>query len=71
MQWHKDNRTGIWLAERDEHKLRIQRGTWGNSTDPAWKIWINGNNHGTELTIRDAKLEAERELNILMSRENF
>jgi len=48
------------MGECNNHTAIIHRGKWGNSSTPAWKIKINGQDEGTELTLRDAKLEAER-----------
>jgi hypothetical protein len=64
MQWHRSKVTGHWCANEESHHVRLEKSTWGNSKDSAWEIFIDGISHGKELTIRDAKLEAERELNL-------
>lgn len=66
MNWKRDRRTDHWHAEHEDHKIRLQRSLWGNSTISAWEIYIDGKPRGKELRLPQAKGEAERELNILM-----
>jgi len=71
MNWKQDSQTRHWHAEHEGHRVRLQRSRWGNSTTPAWEIYIDGKSHGKELNLSSAKLEAKRELNIMMSRSGF
>ena len=68
--WKQDKTTGHWVAEIEGYKLRLQKSKWGNSSTPAWEIYIDGQSHGKELTLADAKDEATRELRIKMDRIN-
>ena len=71
MEWKKDGTTGHWHSERDGHKIRLQRSKWGNSTTPAWEIFIDGRSHGKELNLGCAKAEACRCLKSMMERAGF
>jgi hypothetical protein len=71
MSWGRSLATGHHQDTINEHKVRLERSTWGNSKTPAWEIFIDGHSHGKELTLEDAKLEAVREIKIKDRRAGF